>query len=180
MADDTATADDDDDVTEGSPAARRRRMTTTQYEDEPIHDRVLSLLCGLEEADKLDAEIIVSLAEDPASPLHPLLEWDDAEAAHQHRLQQARQLIARFKIIRIDHATGEEITVRRFTHVDSKGKWYDTDRAMRDWGEEILNRARKDLQRWKLRYDRLGRVAQLNLVQDVIGLEAPPEAPPEE
>jgi len=36
---------------------------------------------------------LVEEAEAKDSPLHDYFEWDDGEAAHQHRLNQARQLI---------------------------------------------------------------------------------------
>ncbi len=36
---------------------------------------------------------VVEAAQDPASPLHADFEWDDGEAAIQHRLNQARTLI---------------------------------------------------------------------------------------
>lgn len=41
----------------------------------------------------LKAEVVVEVAADKSSPLHSWFEWDDTEAAHQWRLQQARQLI---------------------------------------------------------------------------------------
>jgi hypothetical protein len=36
---------------------------------------------------------VVAEASQPGSPLHDYFEWDDGEAGHQWRLQQARQLI---------------------------------------------------------------------------------------
>ncbi len=36
---------------------------------------------------------VVETAKDPDNILHDQFTWDDKEAAHQHRLQQARQLI---------------------------------------------------------------------------------------
>jgi hypothetical protein len=41
----------------------------------------------------LQPEAVVERAEDDASPLHRHFEWDDAAAAHLHRLQTARMLI---------------------------------------------------------------------------------------
>lgn len=55
------------------------------------------------EQGRLDPVAVVDAARDPASPLHAYFEWDDTEAARQHRLGQARQLIRRVKI---------EVTVR--------------------------------------------------------------------
>ena len=41
----------------------------------------------------LTAEKIVAKAAPETSPLHPAFEWDDAEAARQHRLAQARLIM---------------------------------------------------------------------------------------
>lgn len=41
----------------------------------------------------LRAVDVVREAADPASPIHDRFTWDDTEAGHQWRLQQARQLI---------------------------------------------------------------------------------------
>ena len=43
---------------------------------------------------------VVDYAEAKESPLHRYFEWNNQEAAHQHRLQQARQLIASVTIVR--------------------------------------------------------------------------------
>jgi hypothetical protein len=42
----------------------------------------------------LKPEHIIKEAESPKHPLHSRFEWDDTEAAYQHRLWQARQLIS--------------------------------------------------------------------------------------
>lgn len=42
---------------------------------------------------KLDPEAVVSFAKNPKTALHNRFEWDNTEAAHQWRLQQARQII---------------------------------------------------------------------------------------
>lgn len=47
-------------------------------------------------------EAVVEAAADPESPLHRFFEWNDGEAAHQYRLQQARQLVVRIKIEEVE------------------------------------------------------------------------------
>jgi hypothetical protein len=42
----------------------------------------------------LQPEVVVEAARAPDSPLHGSFEWDDAVAGQQHRLHQARMLIA--------------------------------------------------------------------------------------
>lgn len=46
----------------------------------------------------LKTEDVVSEAADAASPLHEAFTWDDAEAAQQHRMQQARYLIRNVQV----------------------------------------------------------------------------------
>ena len=52
--------------------------------------------------DGLKSEAIVTAAEPDASPLHPYFEWDDAAAAHQLRLEQARRLVRAVVVVRDD------------------------------------------------------------------------------
>lgn len=139
-------------------------------------DLVLQALTELERADKLEPEIIVAEGADPDSPFHTCLNWDDESAAHQHRLTQARQLIGRYRRIIIDGGN-VEVRVRRFTHVPSQGRYMNTERALRDFYEEVMGKARRDLRTWQLRYDRLGRAAQLLLVEDVLGQNDSDEDP---
>ena len=48
---------------------------------------------------KLTASQVLEVARSPDSPLHPCFEWDDSIAAEQWRLEQARELIRRVKIV---------------------------------------------------------------------------------
>ena len=48
---------------------------------------------------KLTASQVLEVARSPDSPLHPYFEWDDSIAAEQWRLEQARELIRRVKIV---------------------------------------------------------------------------------
>lgn len=41
----------------------------------------------------LKPERVLEIASDPESPIHPCFTWDDAAAAQQHRLNEARRLI---------------------------------------------------------------------------------------
>jgi len=52
---------------------------------------------ALEKRGKIDPHEVVLAAQDPDSPLHECFTWDDAEAASQFRLEQARALIRRVK-----------------------------------------------------------------------------------
>lgn len=57
----------------------------------------MSLLTTLtqihQEHGALTAALLVDLATDPTHPLHDRFDWDDTEAAHKWRLEQAGQLL---------------------------------------------------------------------------------------
>jgi hypothetical protein len=50
--------------------------------------------------------MVVEAARDPNSPLHSAFTWDDAEAAEQYRLAQARVLLRR---VRVEIETGTRL-----------------------------------------------------------------------
>jgi hypothetical protein len=66
----------------------------------------------------LTAVIVLEAAEPPEHPLHDRFTWDDTDAAHKYRLQQAGQVIRGFKIRR-PTADGRVIKVDRFTRTDN-------------------------------------------------------------
>lgn len=80
---------------------------------------------------RLEPSDVVQTARDPASPLHPLFEWDDAAAAAAHRLEQARNVIKRVRVevtvhnvemkipayLRDPHANQQAGTYRHIAHI---------------------------------------------------------------
>jgi hypothetical protein len=50
----------------------------------------------------IQPEAVVEAARDPESPLHKYFEWDVERAAHGFRLAQARGLIVRFTLVKVD------------------------------------------------------------------------------
>lgn len=75
-----------------------------------------------EEHGTLTADLVVAAAADAASPLHEHFVWDDAEAGHQYRLEQARLLIrtVRVQIVSPKHPD-RTMRVRHFTHTTLGG-----------------------------------------------------------
>jgi hypothetical protein len=56
-----------------------------------------------DETGRLTPEAVVTAAKDPKSPLHGHFQWDDATAATEHRLNQARALIRSVRVeFRVD------------------------------------------------------------------------------
>jgi hypothetical protein len=56
-------------------------------------------LAALERKGRLTADEVVQAARDPGSPLHSYFTWDDAEAAHARRIDEARALIRSVRVI---------------------------------------------------------------------------------
>ena len=99
---------------------------------------------------------VVDAARDPTSPLHASFEWDNTEAAHQYRLDQARTLIRSVRIdVRINHV---RVAAVAYVHdPDSKEAGYvptislrsDRDRSERALEAELL-RARGAVERARI------------------------------
>lgn len=58
-------------------------------------------------------EIVVEEAASEDSPIHAAFEWDDEDAAHEHRLSQARHLVKSVRLV-VDDAKN---TIPAFVHV---------------------------------------------------------------
>lgn len=73
---------------------------------------IADTLESLRDADGLlRIEAVIEAAEDPASPLHEHFEWDDGEAAHLYRLDQAREIIRAQRIpVKIGPTTIRAVT----------------------------------------------------------------------
>lgn len=137
------------------------------HEDQPIDDPIYQRLLELEKEDKLTAEAVLAEAVDPASPFHGVCDWDDASAARMHRLHQVRQLIGRYRMVRVT-AEGETVRYRALTHIKSEGRYHDTDRALRDWREEVLAAAKRMMGVYALKYRQLGKAALLEIALEVL------------
>lgn len=126
----------------------------------------------------IDPNVVVQEAQDVSSPLHPVFEWDDTAAAHEHRIWQARNLI---KSVRIVTEKGEESIERRvFVNViTSNARGYMAvptvmkDQVLR---EQVLNKAKHDLQCWRERYAELKELSGFFMAVDTF-LEGSQEQP---
>lgn len=102
-------------------------------------------------------EQILEHAEDDASPIHDLLEWDDTKAAHQHRLHQVRGIVNRLELEVITD-TGDTQRQRMFVSVatgpGAARTYYASAETMTD--EELRRKAIataiKELQAWARRH----------------------------
>ena len=98
---------------------------------------------------------VVDDARPPKSPLHKYFEWDDHEAAEQHRLEQAGKLIAAVREV-IKTPRGDK-RVRVFLSVqvnkESQYKSVDEIRSNPELSEQVLARAKMELDGWISRYE---------------------------
>ena len=98
---------------------------------------------------------VVNAARDPDSVLHSHFTWDDTEAAEQHRLWQARQLIATVRIV-IPNGANETQTVRAYHALRSDDNGYRrTDEIVRtpELMDSLIAQFARDLERVTDRYD---------------------------
>jgi len=77
-----------------------------------------AVLRELETSGELTPEGVVEHARSEDSPIHHLFEWDDDRAAHQYRIEQARELI---RSVRVTVTVNERpITVPNYVRDPSK------------------------------------------------------------
>lgn len=90
------------------------------------NDVVISVLRKLEHAPgQVDPSAVVKAAANPKHPLHGRFEWDDSIAGHQHRLQQARKLIASVYVeVTINETTLRPVYYVRDPAKDSRNEGY--------------------------------------------------------
>lgn len=62
-------------------------------------EAIRAALKALERQGRLTPDEVLAAARDQASPLHDSFEWDEAKAAHAHRLDQARSLIRSVMVV---------------------------------------------------------------------------------
>lgn len=103
-------------------------------------------------------EQVVCDAQDPSSPLHRHFDWNDARAAHAHRLERARWLIQAVSL-EIRFVGGERQRVRLFQNVTTtEGRGYvptpivlsrEATRA------QVLAAALRELEHWQRKYNDL-------------------------
>lgn len=115
----------------------------------------LERLAALQDDIPLSPHEVVEAAKDHASPLHDAFQWDDAMAAYQWRVEQARSLIASLYVtIERDH---EERDVRAFFNViDEEGEQgyvaYETAQKSEIYRQYILKQALMQLVIWRSKY----------------------------
>ena len=114
-----------------------------------------------ETLEELTPENVLMLAEDEDTELHKCFIWDDTEAAHRYRLSQARQIIQSFVIKRDDP---EETPVVRAYQITTTPNTYQPTRMFLQQPDEykaLLNRAKQELQSFKMRFKMLSELEEI-------------------
>lgn len=120
--------------------------------------------------DPLPPSTVVDAARPKSSPLHDYFEWDDTIAAEQHRLSQARSLIAAVILLPFE----EKPPVRAFVSLSSdraKGGGYRTIESVMASAvlrQQLLDDALEELRRVREQYRQL---QELDAVWEVIDKE---------
>lgn len=131
-------------------------------------------------AGELTPEAVVADAHHPTSPLHPLFEWNDSEAARQHRLAQARALIRSVVVrYRAAPADGPRSVVAFVNLREGDRQFYTaTAIALADPQKRaiVLRQAWEDFQALRKRYGELTEFAQMFVLLDEIEQVLPPVA----
>jgi hypothetical protein len=94
-------------------------------------------LLALEDQGRLTPEGVLEAASDDDSPLHRFFEWDDHEAAHQYRVEQARRLIRGVRVVVTyeDHEVAMPRYVRDLSVEEGKQGYINADRVRKDPGK---------------------------------------------
>lgn len=136
--------------------------------------KVLTVLTAIERDGATDVEEqFVERSRSEDSPTHHLFEWDDAKAAHLHRVATARSIICAIEVT-FDNAPGP---VRAFPCVvigDGRSymraeRVYSSD----DLRDQLVAQAKRDAESWYRKHEAVRKVAELFPVFDEIERAVP-------
>jgi hypothetical protein len=85
-------------------------------------------------AGRITPALVLEAARSPASPLHACFEWDDAKAAEAFRIDQARELIRKVRVVVVN----QDVVIRHVAYV------HDPDAAAREQGYRAIDAIRPD------------------------------------
>lgn len=119
----------------------------------------------------LRPEDVVDFAADPETALHSQFEWDDSEAARQHRIWQARQVIR--CVVTVIPQANEPIRAYVSLVPDRSnpgGGYRDTVAVLSDdeHREQLLSQALRELRAWRAKYNQLKALAPVFAAIDTV------------
>lgn len=116
------------------------------------------------------ADDVVAAARSARNPLHNLFEWDDSQAAHEYRLQQARTVL---RALEVTYKEREHEPTRAFEVVvkerksdkpsEAKTLWSSHEQAVSDprSREALIAEAVQQLMAWRRRFKMLNEFDRL-------------------
>jgi hypothetical protein len=129
----------------------------------------------------LKPEAVVEFARDPATALHSRFTWDDGEAARQHRLWQAREVIR----VCVTILPGSNDPVRTYVSLTSdrikEGGGYRATEAVLASAEqraELLDQALRELATWQAKYRQINELAAIFAEAEKVRKQAAKKAKP--
>lgn len=113
----------------------------------------------------LTPDLVVENARNEASAMHRWFEWDDDEAAHQYRIQQARQILSSVTVVYVDGPRQSE-PVQAFVSLrieDEPRRYHSITAAMANpqTRDIVLDDARRALAAWRRKYEGFAELADL-------------------
>lgn len=117
--------------------------------------------------DGLTPRAVVDDARSPKSPLHPCFEWDDAKAAEEYRVEQARAVIQRITVV-IEERPTEPVRAFVSMRAEEGRRYRSTIDVLRDpvSREQMLDEARGELSAWREKYKALEELSDVFAVVD--------------
>ena len=114
----------------------------------------------------LRPEDIVEFARDPKTALHSRFQWDDTEAAHQFRLEQARRIVRVHVVLIKSPRRNQPIKVRQWHSLpsDRGGASYRktvTILSSKDMRRELVQQALDELDSTRMKYQHLRELAEV-------------------
>lgn len=144
-------------------------------EAQPVGERIATLAA---QAGGVTPASVLADARANHSPLHDYFEWSDARAGEAYRLIQARALLRGIVTVEVDGVALAEptraficVTVGGDDEEDPGGRAYATvTRVVKtpDMREEVIERAKKELEEWASRYARFAELR--HVAQEIVAL----------
>ena len=118
-------------------------------------------------------EVVLIEAKKSRNPLHREFTWDDSEAAHEYRLEEARRMIRHIEVVYVDMPKSpmrayEIVTQHAVMDVPERKVYRSTDEIMKDpiLRDELLARAIRDAITYRKKYHALQELSQVFAVLD--------------
>ena len=108
--------------------------------------------------DALTPEQLVEIARPARSPIHKLFTWDDTKAAHEYRVEQARNHLRHIEVVIIHEGKTRNTRAYHAVVIDvdePNEKQYVTHAAIMkspELSRQVVKQASKELKVWRTRY----------------------------